>query len=41
MGRIIAEGIDVVDVANVGSSVIIVKTTYFGNTQFITKLVNR
>ena len=41
MGRMIAEGIDVVDVANVGSSVIIVKTTYFGNTQFITKLVNR
>ena len=41
MGRILVEGIDAVDVANVGSSVIIVKTTYFDNTQFVTKLVNR
>ena len=41
IGRMIAEGIDAVDVANISSSVIIVKTTYFVNTQFVTKLIIR
>lgn len=41
MGRIIASGVDNVAIDNINNSVIIVKTTYFNNMQFVTKLVNR
>ena len=40
MGRLIAEGHDAVSVANITTSVIVVKTTY-GDSQYVTKLVNR
>ncbi len=41
MGRVIASGVDNVVIDNINNSVIIVKTTYFNNMQFVTKLVNR
>ena len=41
MGRKIAFGVDNVVVDNINNSVIIVKTTYLNNLQFVTKLVNR
>ena len=41
MGRMIASGVDNVAVDNINHSVIIVKTTYSDNLQFVTKLVNR
>ena len=40
MGRLLAEGHDAVSVANITTSVIVVKTTY-GDSQYVTKLVNR
>ena len=40
MGRLLIEGSDAVSVANLGTSVIVVRTTY-GDTQFVTKMVNR
>ena len=41
MGRKIVFGVDNVVVDNINNSVIIVKTTYLNNLQFVTKLVNR
>jgi hypothetical protein len=41
MGRMIASGVDNVAVDNINHSVIIVKTTYSNNLQFVAKLVNR
>ncbi len=40
MGRLLIEGSDAVSVANLGNSVIVVRTTY-GDSQFVTKMVNR
>jgi hypothetical protein len=40
MGRLLVEGRDAVSVANLGNSVIVVRTTY-GDSQFVTKMVNR
>lgn len=40
MGRVLAKGQDAVSVADITTSVIIVKTTY-GDSQYVTKLVNR
>jgi hypothetical protein len=39
MGRLLAEGNDAVSLANITTSVIVVKTTY-GDSQFVTKLIN-
>ena len=41
MGRIIASGVDMVNVENCATSVMIVKTKYADNAQFVTKLINR
>lgn len=41
VGRMIASGLNAVDIANANSSVIIVKSVYADNAQFVTKLVNR
>ncbi|MBQ5926264.1 MAG: hypothetical protein IIX03_06065, partial [Paludibacteraceae bacterium] len=40
MGRLLVEGSDAVSIANLGTSVIVVRTTY-GDSQFVTKMVNR
>jgi hypothetical protein len=39
MGRLLTEGNDAVSLANITTSVIVVKTTY-GDSQFVTKLIN-
>lgn len=41
MGRLVTSGNNTVNVANLNQSVVIVKTTYSDNTQFITKLINK
>lgn len=41
MGRLVISGVDEVNVANLNMSVMIVKTTYSDNSNFVTKLVNR
>ena len=41
VGCMIASGVDNVAIDNINTSVIIVKTTYFNNLQFVTKLINR
>ncbi len=41
MGRLVVSGINAVNVANMNMSVMIVKTTYSDNSNFVTKLVNR
>jgi hypothetical protein len=41
MGRLVASDVDRVNVENLGVSVMIVKTKYADNAQFVTKLINR
>ena len=41
MGRLVTSGNNTVNVASLNQSVVIVKTTYSDNTQFITKLINK